>query len=222
MPKREPEVIDKDDTQPGNVEESVVVEPAPGELEESLDRLGEAVTNTQQSEQGTANAEAQHTAGLAAMENITEQLELSTGEMVFDIRDFLVDQIKARPKPWSATSQGEQRDIFAAAQHAAEELVRKVVEAVAARGQQPVRVLLTKVTLGDDIVIAGKVKTFDSNEEDAAVSLLHHARGKNVLLTVASKDDYTGNGREADVDDDEPPLNFEAGTEAADAEDDES
>ena len=200
-------------------EPSAVIDAEPGELGEAVGKLGEAVAANQQAESGTADAEGQHSAALAAMENIADQLEISTGEMVFDVRDFLLDTIKARPKPWSATSQAEQRDVAAACEHAAKEVVRKIVEAVAARGQDPVRVLLTKVTLGSDMVIAGKVKTFDEAEEDRAVETLHKAIGKHVLLTVASADDYTGNGREAETDPDELPLDFEAGTGESDEDD---
>lgn len=190
----------------------------PAALPEALDKLGAAVTANQQEENGAADAEGQHRSAVDGMLNITEQTEISTGEMVWDTRDFLLEQIKARPKPWSATSQAEQRDVAAACEHAAKELVRKIIEAGAARGQTPVRVLLTKVTLGSDMVIAGKVKTFDPEEENRAVEILHKAIGKHVLLTVASVDDFTGGGRDAETDADEPALNFEAG---ADDDDDE-
>ncbi len=198
-------------TPPADDEAPLVAEHDPAALGEALDGLGAAVTANQQAENGTADAEEQHSRAVEGMNNITEQMEISTGEMVYDVRDFLLEQIKARPKPWSSTSQGEQRDVAAACEHAAKEVVRKIVEAVAARGATPVRVLLTKVTLGADMVIAGKVKTFSPEEENAAVDTLHKAIGKHVLLTVASADDYTGGGREAQTDEDEPPLDFEAG-----------
>lgn len=197
-------------------ETPLVADHDPAALPEALDKLGAAVTANQQAENGTADAEGQHSRAVDGMNNITEQMEISTGEMIYDVRDFLIDQIKARPKPWSSTSQAEQRDVAAACEHAAKEVVRKIVEAVAARGASPVRVLLTKVTLGSDMVIAGKVKTFSPEEENAAVDTLHKAIGKHVLLTVASADDYTGNGRDAQTDVDEPPLNFEAGGESDD------
>lgn len=159
------------------------------------------------------DAEGEHTLAVDRMTAMADELELTTKAMVFDVRDFLLDTIKARPKPWSATSQAEQRDVAAACEHAANELVRKVVEAVAARGVEPVRVLLTKTTLGDDIVIAGKVKTFSDEETDRAVMLLHHARGKHVMLTVASTEDYKNGDREFEGDPDEPGFGFEGGDE---------
>lgn len=155
------------------------------------------------------DAEGEHTTAISRMEAMADELELNTSSMVFDVRDFLLNTIKARPKPWSATSQAEQRDVAAACEHAATEVVRKIAEAVSARGVDPVRVLLTKLTMGSDMVIAGKVKAMDPEEEDRAVTILHRAIGKHVMLTVASADDYKLTGREAETDPDEPGFGFE-------------
>jgi hypothetical protein len=154
-------------------------------------------------------AEEEHDTAIERMEEAATTFVLNTDTLVDDARDMLLEQIKQRPKPWSATSTAEQRDVAAACEHAAKELVRKVVEAVAASGREPVRALLTKIALGDDIVITAKLKTLGADEEDRAVVSLHGARGKHVLIIPASADDYQG-GRQAQTDPDEPGL-FEAG-----------
>lgn len=159
------------------------------------------------------DAEGEHTLAVDRMSNIADELVLADDKrLVEDIRDFLLDVIKTRPKPWSATSQAEKRDVAAACEHSASELVRKVVEAIAARGVDPVRVLLTKVAMGNDIVITGKVKAFDPHEEHKAISILHGALNKHVMLTVATKDDYSS-GEESDESEayDEPAFGFESG-----------
>jgi hypothetical protein len=205
----------KDKSAPAG-DDTLVQEPEEGEIDTALENLGEAVTAKQQAETGTADAEGQHAAALDAMTNIVEQLQLNPGELVFDVRDFLLDTIKHRPKPWSATSQAEQRDVAAACEHASKELVRKIVETLAARGSEPIRVLLTKINAGgDDTVITGKVKFLDADptERDKAILNLHHAIGKHVMLTRASVDDYTGGGRDPETDPDQPDLSFEAGAE---------
>jgi hypothetical protein len=204
----------KDKPAPAGEEDSAVIEPGPGEVEGAVAKLGEAVTANQQAESGTADAEGQHGAAIDAMANITEALQVSVGELVFDIRDFLLEQIKHRPKPWSATSQAEQRDVAAQCEAAGEKLVRQVVEAVASRGQDPIRVLLTKVNAGgDDLVITGKVKFIDeeASERDTSILSLHHAIGKFVMLTRATTEDFKGEGREPETQADEPALDFEAG-----------
>ena len=171
------------------------------------------VEDGEQTERESAgwDAEGEHTLAVDRMSAMVDELNLDPASMVYDVRDFLLDTIKARPKPWSGTSQAEQRDVAAACEHAASELVRKVVEAVAANGVEPVRVLLTGLKLGNDMVITGKVKTFTDEEADAAVSLLHHAIGKHVMLTRATAEDYKQEGREAETDADEPGFGFEGG-----------
>lgn len=198
----------------GDDEPSAVSEPAPGELNQAIESLGAAVEEHQQDEQGTADAEGQHSTALQAMDNITDSLRITTDEAVFDARDFMLEQIKHRPKPWSATSQIEQREVAAKCEHAARELVRQIVEAVASNGTQAIRVLLTKVNAGgDDIVVTGKVKLggAEPTEQDTAILALHHAIGKHVMLTRATVEDYAGQGREAQTDPDEHELPFEAG-----------
>jgi hypothetical protein len=163
------------------------------------------------------DAEGEHTMAVERMAGMIDETDfIADGELVFDVRDFLLDVIKSRPKPWSATSQAEQRDVAAACEHTAKELVRKIVEAVAARGQtDAIRVLLTKVNAGSDIVLTGKVKFVDDDpsERDKAILSLHHSINKHVMLTRASADDYSTGAREAETDPDEPDLDFEAGPE---------
>lgn len=168
---------------------------------------------------GTAGydlSEQNHQASLDAAEAAAGSIEFDSRSLIWDLRDALLGQFKHRPRPWSGLSEGEQRDVAASFEHAAAELVRKVVETVAANGKVPVRVLLTKVTLGDDIVISGKVKTLSADEEDEAVGLLHTARGHHVMLTVASKDDYAQGQREPETQPDQNALEFEAGAPPAD------
>lgn len=163
-------------------------------------------------EQAGFDAERQHTSAVERMENMARELMLNTDELVFDIRDFLLDQIKARPKPWSGTSQAEQRDVAAACEVAATELVRKVAEHVASNGVPAIRVLLTNFTMaGTEMKISGKVKTFDDEEKDRAITTLSHSLNKHVMLTRASADDYIGGDRPAETDPDEPGFGFEGG-----------
>lgn len=198
-------------TEPGTApgESSAVIEPKPGEMDETLANLGDAVARE---ESRHDLSEAAHQSAIGRMEAMGDELTLDAASLVAGVRDFLLDMIKARPKPWSATSTAEQRDVAAACEQVADGLIRKIVEVIRADGKDPVRVLLEKVTLGGDAIqIAGKVKTYEAEEEDRAVMMLHHARGKHVLLTVASVDDYKGEHREAQVDEEEPELGFEAG-----------
>ena len=159
------------------------------------------------------DAEGEHITAIDRLERVADELRITdSNRLVEDVRDFLLDTIKARPKPWSATSQAEKRDVAAACEHVSAELVRKMIEAIAARGVQPVRVLLTKVAMGNEIVVTGKVKAFDPHEEHRAISILYGALNKHVMLTVATKDDYSsGDESEESEQFDEPTFGFEGG-----------
>jgi hypothetical protein len=200
-------------TEPGQApgESSAVIEPGEGELQGAVESLGEAIREREGATGGYDISEAGHQTALERMEALGDDLQLNSRSLIAGVRDFLVDVIKSRPKPWGATSPGEQRDVASACEQLATGLVREVLELIRADGKASVRVLLTKVTLGDDIQITGKAKPMGEEEEDKAVQMLHHARGKHVLLTVASADDYRQEHPEAQTDVEEPVLPFEAG-----------
>ena len=217
MAKDKPAATGTDD------EPSAVIEAEPGKLDGALESLGAAVTANDQAENGTADAEGQHAGALQAIDNIIDSMALNPGELVFDIRDELLDIIKHRPKPWSATSQIEQREVASRVEQFAEKLVRQIVEIVAARGQDPIRVLLTKVNAGgEDVVLTGKVKFIDEepSERDSAMLALLHGIGKFVMLTRATTEDFKGEGREAETQPDNMEFGF-AGEEGGDVVDEE-
>lgn len=154
-------------------------------------------------------SEGAHTLAIERMENMATDAVFETRSLVFEARDFLLDQIKSRPKPWSGTSNAEQRDVASACEHAANELVRKMVEAIAANGNVPIRALVKGVALGDEIKISLIAKPFGEEESDATVLALHRAHDKHVLITVASADDYKENAREPATEPDQPEMAFD-------------
>jgi hypothetical protein len=133
--------------------------------------------------------------------------------VVANTTEWLVELFKRRPKPWTELSQAEQRDVQAALEHNAKELVRHVVEAVAREGRTAVRCLMVGFTdKGEDIAVTLKVKSLGKEETEQAVLGLHRARGKHVLLTVASADDFAGAPASDSSEPDQPDLGFEAGS----------
>jgi hypothetical protein len=130
---------------------------------------------------------------------------------------FFVDLYKSRPRAWDQLSQDEQRDLSAALEHNAKELVRQVVEAIARNGREPIRAVLESYTEKDGVKVSLKVKTFSEEEALAAVIGLHKAQGKSVLITVASADDF--NDGPVDVTEpDQRALGFESGSDEVDLE----
>lgn len=165
-----------------------------------------------------APGEPQHLNAIERMGAAAEEFLLNAGSLVNDTRDFLLEQIKMRPKPWSATSESEQRDVAAACEQSAEVLVRKIVEGIAAGDKQPIRVMLESFTEKDGIKLTMKVKSFNEEEAFDALMQLHKGRGKHMLLTLASVDDYKAD-RPAETQADQPDLGFEAGSDEHPADD---
>jgi len=165
------------------------------------------------------DVEGEQKTALDRMGEIADNAQINIKGMVYDVRDTLLEIFKTRPKPWSAMPQGDQRATAAELEQAAEKLINKIIEAVATEGIPSVRVLLTKVTMGTDMTIAGKVKTYGEEEADFAVKTLHHAINGHVMLTVASLDDIKEGSAEAETDVDEPNFGFEGDEDQEESED---
>lgn len=158
----------------------------------------------------------EHERAIDRMENMAVEFELEeSGALVASVTAFLLEQIKSRPKPWSASSQGEQQDVFRACEHGARELVRKVVEAVARDKKEPIRALLEGYTEKDGVKATIKIKAHTPEEEEAAIIGLHRGVGKHILITIASVDDYNEQGAVDPSEPDQQGLGFEAGTDEA-------
>lgn len=166
----------------------------------------------QHDQQAGFDAEGQHSIAVDRIEAIVDQTMLNSDELIFDLRDTVLEIIKTRPKPWSGTSQEEQRDIAAAVEIACKELVRKTVEVIASNGTASHRILLTKFNQsGTDMIITGKVKYHDDVEKHRAIIALSDSLNKHVMLTRASADDYVQGEREPDTQEDQAGFGFEGG-----------
>jgi len=141
---------------------------------------------------------------------IASSAPLQTGTLAGDVRDTLLDLYKTRPKTWSQMTEAEQQDIGRALEYAARELVKGVVDTIRTDGQEaPVRAILEGYTDKGDVKAALKIKTGDEEDANRTILALHKARGKMVLITIASPDDYLGEREALHVDPDQSGLKFE-------------
>ena len=144
---------------------------------------------------------------------IATSAPLKSGTLAGDIRDTLLDLFKTRPKPWDAMTEAEQSDIGRALEYAARELVKNVVDTIRSDGvEAPVKAILESITDKGDIKITCKVKTVDEEGAADAILALHRARGKLVIITAASAEDYLGERQAFAAAADQPGLEFEAGS----------
>jgi hypothetical protein len=140
---------------------------------------------------------------------IVADSEFDAATLVGDIRDCMIDIIKSRPKPWIQLSNAEQHDVVRQVEYAAREMVAKAVDLVRADGKDaPIKAILESYAEKDGIKATLKIKTMGEDDSLAAVAALHSARGKMVLITKASADDYSGQRAEAMTDPDQPGLEF--------------
>lgn len=142
---------------------------------------------------------------------------LQSGTLAGDVRDTLLDMFKTRNKTWSQLSEAEQQDIGRALEYAAREVVKGVVDTIRSDGHDaPVRAILEGYTDKGDVKAQLKIKTINEDDANRTILALHKARGKMVLITIASADDYLGERGALATDPDQPGLEFEAGGGAPD------
>lgn len=137
------------------------------------------------------------------------EIEIDPKNFIPSIRDALLEQFKHRPKPWSAMSEAEQRDCAHGLEDFATSLVRRIVEEVAAGPRRSIRCLLESYTEKDGIKVAMKVQAFGESESENAVLFLHKARGKNVVVQLASIDELKGD-RPAEIMPNQPEIDWDA------------
>ncbi len=143
-----------------------------------------------------------------AMEAAAERAELIASTLVGDMRDAMMEVFKHRPKPWSQMLAGEQKDVATALEYAAKRIVNSAVLALAAEDRPSIQAVF-KGYADKAGELTGTVKFLNVQDDD--VLALHRASGKTILLVVADSQAFTGQRREADVDADQPDLEFEAG-----------
>ncbi len=140
----------------------------------------------------------------SGMEAAADDAEIDIGTLVGDMRDAMMEVFKHRPKPWSQMLGGEQADVAKAIEYAAKKVVHKAVLALAADNRPSVRALFQGFGAKGDLT--GTLKFIDVKDDD--VLALFHAQKKEVLLIVADAQAYMGQRRAADIQQDDPELQF--------------
>lgn len=117
-----------------------------------------------------------------------QAIDIAVATCTGDIRDFLLDRVKALGKPWVAMTEDEQSDQIHAAKKAADELVRKVAEVVASKGKKAIIGKLVKIGVKDKIQAQ---IDFSAGKEGEGHSLLD-AVGFTVSVVLADAEQFKG------------------------------
>ena len=158
--------------------------------------------------------EAEMGTALSRMEAVVEDCEFDPDTLMGDVRDCILEIIKTRPKPWGELGAGEQQDVVRSVEYASRNMISRAVDSLASLGKQdPVKAILETLSEKKDgtIEVKLKIKTTTDEETAAAFLALHHSRGKMVLVTKASAEDYSGQRGDAPIDPDQNGFEFEGG-----------
>ena len=146
-----------------------------------------------------------------------KQRELAAATLVGDVRDALLDQIRNAKDhgAWSQLGEARQREAIDAASAAAEHLVARAVEIVAADGRIAISCICAQFTVKGE---TAKISLHADLKDDQVIVNLGQARGKRVELVLADGDPYAGERETAKPDPDQREMPLGAGgTAAADA-----
>ena len=143
----------------------------------------------------------------AALEDMAKQFVFDSKTLSGDLATAMITLFRERPKPWSAMSAGEQSDVVAALNEAAETFVGKAVVAIATEDRPTVR---------------GKVMSFNDTGDKAKMVLeikdasltdmmsIHAVLRKDVVVVLADGGDHIARGGDDLIEADQADIDFDA------------
>jgi hypothetical protein len=114
-------------------------------------------------------------------------VELAANTLTGDIRDFLLDRVKTLGKPLAAMTEDEQSDQIHAAKSAAETVVQRACEIIAAGGKKAMTGQLVKVAIKYKISVQ-----VDFSKHDEQRHALIDAAGMTVSVVLADAKAFEG------------------------------
>lgn len=157
---------------------------------------------------------------IAPLDERIEQIMLANGgQLLASFVAELVDCYKHLPKPYAQANQGQQQDVFRRFEALGKTMIQQVAERIAAHdADRSVMMVVGDAKVGSDIKVDLKLAPVTTEGRDAAILFLAHARGRRVLLRMASADEYD---TETALDPSEPDqrgMEFEAGSDTVEEE----
>lgn len=137
----------------------------------------------------------------AAIAGKDETDALDTSTLYGDLRDAILDRLRAMPKPYTVMSEAEQREMIEGVERASAHLVDQAVKLIAANGKPTITATVEQCTAKDGI----KVVLTASRHDPLRYELLD-AVGKSALIVVADAVPYMGERELAKPDPDQPEL----------------
>lgn len=140
------------------------------------------------------------------MKPIDQIDEIAADAIRGDVRDFMLDLFKRRPKPWQQMSEQEQRDLVLQCSEHAEDIIDRVALLIATAGQRSVTGRLAQFTVKDGI--KAQVDFLASGE---TLDFLGGSVGGIIRILAVDTEEFKGQRADAEIDHDEPPLFDQSG-----------
>ncbi|MDZ7824521.1 MAG: hypothetical protein U5K75_11125 [Ahrensia sp.] len=147
------------------------------------------------------DADVEVAASVTALEAVPESCEMALKTLQGDLRDALLEVFKHRPKPWSACSETEQRDIAYGLEDISEKLVAKAARIIASKGFEAVSATLESVTIKEGLKITAKA-VFSTH----AIEMLAGAQGGEILIVNCDAGRMMHQRAPVKIDKDQPEL----------------
>ena len=129
-----------------------------------------------------------------------EKIDVQAETLVGDMRDGILDVFKQHAD-WKNIKEAQQRDIIAAAQHLANEVVRRTAAIIAGRGFKSMQCTLTTLTVKDGL----KMVLTASKQSEGRHDLVEH-QGGSVTVVLTDINPYLGQRSAPEIDHDEPRM----------------
>jgi hypothetical protein len=125
----------------------------------------------------------------------------STDTLYGDLRDAILDRLRAMPKPYTVMSEQEQREMIEGVERVSAHLVNEAVKLIAANGKPTITATVEQCTAKDGIKVVLKASRHDPLRYE-----LLDAVGKSALIVVADCEPYMGEKAPAKPDPDQTAL----------------
>lgn len=169
---------------------------------------------TEERDFNPATNEADHNAAVERIEQLAQSVQFNDSTRIGrTLIDSMIDILRHRHKPWPAMTEIEKRDVQTAIDYAVKVELRAIVLALASEGKPSITAKLEKYADKAGEIVA-TLKIVGAN--DQTVLTLHRASGKVVMIVAADGDSLMGEA--AEIEDDQAPLPFSAGTDVVEEE----
>lgn len=113
--------------------------------------------------------------------------EIGTETLLGDLRDALLDRLRAMPKPWAAMTDDEQKEMIEGCAVVAAHLVSEATRLIAAKGFPTISGRLVKVQVKDGMQLQVDVSRHDPQR----LTVIDNV-DRPVLLVIAEPDMFAG------------------------------